>query len=86
VPSGNQAVIVSGGRSKDTSPIRVVVGHGAWVVPGFRKVSYLDLSMFEASVTENCVSRQGIPLRVTAVIAAPALERGKPEEDGAARS
>ena len=70
VPSGNQAMIVSGGRSKGTSPFRVVVGHGAWVMPGFRKFAFLDLSMFEASVTETCVSRQGIQLRVTAVIAA----------------
>lgn len=70
VPSGNQAMIVSGGRSKGASPFKVVVGHGAWVIPGFRKVAFLDLSMFESSVTENCVSRQGIPLRVTAVIAA----------------
>jgi uncharacterized membrane protein YqiK len=70
VPAGNQAMIVSGGRSKGPSPFRVVVGHGAWVVPGFRKVAYLDLSMFEASVTETCVSRQGIQLKVTAVIAA----------------
>jgi uncharacterized membrane protein YqiK len=63
-------MIVSGGRSKGTSPFKVVVGHGAWVMPGFRKVAFLDLSMFESSVTESCVSRQGIPLRVTAVIAA----------------
>jgi uncharacterized membrane protein YqiK len=39
-------------------------------MPGFRKAAFLDLSMFEASVTESCVSRQGIPLRVTAVITA----------------
>ncbi len=70
VPTGNQAMIVSGGRSKGASPFKVVVGHGAWVMPGFRKAAFLDLSMFEASVTESCVSRQGIPLRVTAVIAA----------------
>jgi uncharacterized membrane protein YqiK len=70
VPTGNQAMIVSGGRSKGTSPFKVVVGHGAWVMPGFRKAAFLDLSMFESSVTESCVSRQGIPLRVTAVIAA----------------
>jgi uncharacterized membrane protein YqiK len=70
VPTGNQAMIVSGGRSSGASPFKVVVGHGAWVMPGFRKVAFLDLSMFEASVTETCVSRQGIQLRVTAVIAA----------------
>lgn len=70
VPTGNQAMIVSGGRSSGASPFKVVVGHGAWVMPGFRKVAFLDLSMFEASVTESCVSRQGIPLRVMAVIAA----------------
>jgi uncharacterized membrane protein YqiK len=70
VPTGNQAMIVSGGRSAGPSPFKVVVGHGAWVTPGFRKVAFLDLSMFEASVTETCVSRQGIQLRVTAVIAA----------------
>ena len=70
VPTGNEAMIVSGGRSKGASPFKVVVGHGAWVLPGFRRVAFLDLSMFESSVTEVCVSRQGIPLKVTAVIAA----------------
>ena len=70
VPAGNQAMIVSGGKAKGASPFRVVVGHGAFVLPGFRKAAFLDLSMFEASVTETCVSRQGIPLRVMAVIAA----------------
>jgi len=35
----------------------------------FRKVRYLTLAMQEAEVEETCVSRQGIPLKVRAVIA-----------------
>jgi uncharacterized membrane protein YqiK len=51
------------------SPFRVVTGHGAWIMPGVRKVRYLTLSMQEAEVVEQCVTKQGITLNVRAVIA-----------------
>jgi uncharacterized membrane protein YqiK len=47
----------------------VVIGHGAFVTPVFRKVRYLTLSMQEAEVAETCVTKQGISLNVRSVIA-----------------
>ncbi len=70
VPAPDQAMLVSGGRSRGDAPFRVVTGHGAFVAPFVRKYAFLTLSMFEAEVNEPCVTKQGIALSVTAVIAA----------------
>jgi uncharacterized membrane protein YqiK len=51
------------------APFRVVTGHGAFVLPVFRKTRFLTLAMCEAEVAETCVTRQGIALTVKAVIA-----------------
>jgi flotillin len=70
VPSPDQAMLVSGGRRfRSGAPFRVVVGHGTFVIPFFRKVRYLTLAMFESEVAESCVTRQGISVNVRAVIA-----------------
>src|SRR5499426_1961222 len=70
VPSPDQAMLISGGRRwRGGAPFKVVVGHGAFVIPLFRKARYLTLSMCEAEVAETCVTRQGISLNVRAVIA-----------------
>jgi flotillin len=70
VPAPNEAMLISGGKSsKGASPFRVVTGHGAFVMPVFRKVRFLTLSMCEAEVTEVCVTKQAIALTVRAVIA-----------------
>lgn len=69
VPAPDEAMLVSGGMT-DGAPFRVVTGHGAFVVPFIRKVEFLTLSLFESEVSEPCVTRQGIALNVTAVIAA----------------
>ena len=70
VPAPDQAMLISGGRSRRTgAPFKVVVGHGTFVAPFFRKTSFLTLSMCEAEVAETCVTRQGISLNVRAVIA-----------------
>ncbi len=69
VPAADQAMLISGGKSNG-GPFRVVTGHGAFVLPFVRKVGYLTLSLFESEVSEPCVTRQGIALNVTAVIAA----------------
>src|ERR1044072_1408126 len=70
VPSPDQAMLISGGRRwRGGGPFKVVVGHGAFVVPFFRKARYLTLAMCEAEVAETCVTRQGISLNVRAVIA-----------------
>ncbi len=70
VPAPDEAMLVAGGRRWHSgAPFRVVVGHGAFVAPFFRKARYLTLSMQEAEVAETCVTRQGIALNVRAVIA-----------------
>ncbi|MBE8525810.1 flotillin [Amycolatopsis sp. H6(2020)] len=70
VPAPDQAMLISGGKHRSgASPFRVVTGHGAFVMPVFRKVRFLTLSMCEAEVTEVCVTKQAIALTVRAVIA-----------------
>ncbi|HYK70849.1 MAG TPA: SPFH domain-containing protein [Streptosporangiaceae bacterium] len=70
VPAPDQAMLVSGGRiGLGGAPFKVITGHGAFVMPLFRKVRYLSLAMCESEVSEQCVTRQGITLNVRAVIA-----------------
>ncbi len=70
VPAPDEAMLISGGRyGLKEAPFRVVTGHGAFIMPMFRKVRYLTLSMQEAEVSETCVTHQGISLNVRAVIA-----------------
>src|ERR1700685_3747561 len=70
VPAPDEAMLISGGRrGMKEAPFRVVTGHGAYVMPFFRKVRYLTLSMQEAEVSEQCVTKQGISLNVRSVIA-----------------
>src|SRR5215472_3419017 len=70
VPAPDEAMLISGrGGSPGRAQFRVVIGHGAFVTPVFRKVRYLTLAMCEAEVAELCVTRQGITLNVRAVIA-----------------
>src|ERR1700740_2839454 len=70
VPAPDEAMLISGGKyGMQGSPFRVVIGHGAFVPPVFRKTRYLTLSMQEAEVSEQCVTHQGIALNVRAVIA-----------------
>jgi flotillin len=69
VPAPDEAMLISGGRSRGDVPFRVVTGHGAFIMPFFRKVRFLTLAMCEAEVEEKCVTQQGITLNVRAVIA-----------------
>jgi flotillin len=69
VPAPDQAMLISGGRGAGDAPFRVVTGHGAFIMPLFRKVRFLTLAMCEAEVEEKCVTQQGITLNVRAVIA-----------------
>ena len=69
VPAPDEAMLISGGRSRGDVPFRVVTGHGAFIMPFFRKVRFLTLAMCEAEVEEKCVTQQGITFNVRAVIA-----------------
>src|SRR5258708_3967201 len=70
VPAPDEAMLVSGGRyGRNGAPFRVVTGHGAFIVPFFRKTRFLTLAMCEAEVAETCVTKQAIALNVRAVIA-----------------
>ena len=71
VPAPNQAMLISGGRQKGNNalPIKIVTGHGSFVMPISSRVSFLTLAMQESLVTEECVTQQGITLLVRAVIA-----------------
>jgi flotillin len=70
VPAPDEAMLISGGRhGHNGAPFRVVTGHGAFVLPLFRKARFLTLAMNEAEVSETCVTRQGISLNVRSVIA-----------------
>jgi flotillin len=71
VPAPDQAMLISGGKMKgiNGAPFRVVTGHGAFIMPFFRKVRFLSLSMVEAEISETCVTKQAIALNVRAVIA-----------------
>src|ERR1700724_1520051 len=70
VPRPDEAMLVAGGRfGRDGAPFKVITGHGAFVLPFFRKTNFLTLSMNESEVSETCVTKQGIALNVRAVIA-----------------
>src|SRR5215813_4436885 len=70
VPDPDEAMLISGRKSRQgNTPFRVVTGHGAFVMPVFRRARFLTLSMCEAEVSEVCVTKQGISLNVRAVIA-----------------
>ncbi len=69
VPAPDEAMLISGGRARGNAPFRVVTGHGAFILPVFRKARFLTLAMCEAEVAEKCVTQQGITLNVRSVIA-----------------
>ena len=70
VPAPDEAMLISGrGGGVSGAPFKVVIGHGTFVTPVFRKVRYLTLALREAEVAETCVTKQGISLNVRAVIA-----------------
>jgi flotillin len=70
VPAPDEAMLISGGKEgRDGMPFRVVTGRGAFVLPFLRHASFLTLAMREAEVAEQCVTKQGIELKASAVIA-----------------
>jgi flotillin len=70
VPAPDEAMLISGAKQgRDGTPFRVVTGRGAFVMPFLRHASFLTLAMREAEVAEQCVTKQGIELKASAVIA-----------------
>jgi flotillin len=68
VPAPDQALLISGSkRGGGESQFRIVTGHGAFVLPVLRKARYLSLALRQAEIEEQCVSKQGIPLKLRAV-------------------
>lgn len=66
----NEALIVSGARAtKDgATDYKIVVGHGVWVMPVFRKARTLGLRAHQVEVVENCVTTQGVPVIIQGVV------------------
>jgi len=75
VAEPNEALIISGlrahhGTAGDAAGLgfKIVVGKGAFVTPGLQKVRRLSLDIHEAELDLSCVTTQGIPVGVKAVV------------------
>jgi len=70
VPAPNEALLISGSkRRSDATQFRIVTGHGSFVMPVKQRARKLSLALREAEITEECITNQGIRLRVRAVTA-----------------
>jgi uncharacterized membrane protein YqiK len=75
VAEPNEALIISGirahrGAEGDAAGLgfKIVVGKGAFTVPGLQKVRRLSLDIHEAELDLECVTTQGIRVSVKAVV------------------
>src|SRR5437588_8706035 len=75
VAEPNEALIISGlrahhGPEGDAAGLgfKIVVGKGAFVLPLLQKVRRLSLDIHEAELDLQCVTTQGIPVGVKAVV------------------
>jgi len=75
VAEPNEALIISGWRAHhgpegDAAGLgfKIVVGKGAWVLPGLQKVRRLSLDIHESELDLDCVTTQGIRVGVKAVV------------------
>src|SRR3954469_5546568 len=71
----NEALIISGlrahsGPEGDAAGLgfKIVVGKGAFYLPGLQKVRRLSLDIHEAELDLDCVTKQGIKLGIKAVV------------------
>src|SRR3954453_12905242 len=67
VPGPVGGLLISGSKHKEGSAFRIVTGHGAIVIPIKQKARILSLALRESELEEECVTKQGIPLRLRAV-------------------
>ena len=75
VAEPNEALIISGVRTRrETSVVgesmgfKIVTGHGTLVIPGVQVVRRLSLDLNEAELVVDCVTQQGIPVHLKAVV------------------
>jgi flotillin len=70
VPAPNEALLISGSRrNAEDTQFRIVTGHGCLVFPIKQKARILSLSLRESEIAEECITTQGIRLRVRAIAA-----------------
>jgi regulator of protease activity HflC (stomatin/prohibitin superfamily) len=63
-------MLISGGKQKtEGATFQVVIGHGKWIMPGFRKVRFLGLELHKVNIEESCRCNEGILLNLIAVAA-----------------
>ena len=74
VAEPNEALIISGFRHAPTEGVgesmgfKIVTGKGVLVIPGVQKVRSLSLDANETELNITCVTTQGIPVTVKAVV------------------
>jgi len=75
VAEPNEALIISGARAHRGAEMdqtglgfKIVVGKGAFYLPGLQKVRHLSLDIHEAELDLECVTTQGIQVGVKAVV------------------
>ena len=74
VAEPNEALIISGLHHKRHSEFgeslgfKIVTGTGTFVLPGIQVVRKLSLDLSESELAVECVTRQGIPVRLKAVV------------------
>ncbi|MBB5119795.1 SPFH domain-containing protein [Streptomyces eurocidicus] len=73
VAEPNEALVISGSRHRtegleDGMGFRIVTGRGTLVLPGVQAVRKLSLDLNEADLHVDCVTQQGIPLKVHGVV------------------
>ncbi|MDX6311370.1 MAG: flotillin, partial [Streptomyces sp.] len=73
VAEPNEALVISGSRHRmegleEGLGFRIVTGRGTLVVPGVQAVRKLSLDLNQAELLVDCVTKQGIPLKVRGVV------------------
>lgn len=73
VAEPNEALIISGSKHRTEGVgeglgFRIVTGRGTLVTPGIQTVRKLSLDLNEAELDVECVTSQGIPVRVKGVV------------------
>ena len=74
VAEPNEALVISGFKHEPVEGVgesmgfKIVTGKGVLVLPGFQRVRTLSLDANETELSITCVTTQGIPLTVKAVV------------------